>query len=101
MTHKRFKIAILINYAAHSGRAKKNWQNIEGEILRLLPEKPEIISFQPPFEIQKSLKNLIENQSVNCIISAGGDGTVNHILKMWIYRISISAASVWVQVMIL
>ncbi len=75
------KAAIIINYAANNGRAKERWIQIKKEVLNLFPADTILIPFEPPFDIEICLKDLIENQGVDIIISAGGDGSANYILN--------------------
>ena len=75
------KVAIIINYAANNGRAKKRWIQIKEEVLNSFPTNTILIPFEPPFDIELCLKGLVENQRVDVIISAGGDGSANYILN--------------------
>ncbi len=75
------RVAIIINLTANNGRAKKRWEKIKDEVLNLFPADTILVPFEPPFDIESCLQELIEKQKVNIIISAGGDGSANYILN--------------------
>ena len=74
-------IAILVNKSVNNYSGGKKWDRIKNNILKLLPGSTKVIEFEPPFDIDKNIRNLISNHKINCIISAGGDGSVNYIVN--------------------
>ncbi|MGI9532909.1 diacylglycerol/lipid kinase family protein [Lutimonas sp.] len=75
------KVLILVNLDANHKKAKKKWELIAGDILRLMPGTTEIIKFTIPFDIKTCIHDQIVNNGLRNIISAGGDGTANMILN--------------------
>lgn len=75
------KAAILINRSANRGKALKNWNMIREEVLLLLPLNSTIITYDPPFDLKNCVIDLIQNQSIEFIISAGGDGSMNYLIN--------------------
>ena len=47
----------------------------------MLPSGTQVISYKKGFDIEKCVRELITDQNISCIISAGGDGSVNYILN--------------------
>jgi diacylglycerol kinase family enzyme len=75
------KAAILVNYSSNNNAGKKKWLTIQNIILKNLPNNTNVIVYSIPFDLEKCLRSLIIDREVNCIISAGGDGSLNYILN--------------------
>ncbi len=74
------KAAILVNEAAHQGRAGDLWQKARADVLAQLPPGTVEQLFSPPFDLTACLGEMIA-KGVNCFISAGGDGSANYLLN--------------------
>lgn len=75
------RVAILVNYSAGGGRAERRWASIRQAVLERLPDDTLEIPFASTIDLGITLKQLIEEEQVNCFISAGGDGSVNYLLN--------------------
>jgi diacylglycerol kinase family enzyme len=69
---------ILINAMANKGKAKNRWHSIRDKVLGQIPGDTDEFIFYPGDNLYQTLKNY--NQ-VKCFISAGGDGSVNHLVN--------------------
>ena len=81
MEADNMKIAILVNLDANNKNARKKWLGIKKEVLKRMPLATEVIEYHLPFDIKQCLEDQIIQKKVNCIISAGGDGSGNIILN--------------------
>ncbi len=75
------KSALLINYSANNNYARKKWRRIKEKVLKQIPKNTILIPYEVPFNMNQCLKKLINDEGINYIISAGGDGSVNYILN--------------------
>jgi len=75
------RTAVLINYSANYHTGKKKWLRIRDEITSQLPGNTIYIPYEIPFNTKECLNTLIRDEGVRCIISAGGDGSINNILN--------------------
>jgi len=75
------RTAVLINYSACNQTGKKKWLQIRERIISLLPRDTIYVPFEMPFNTKECLSGLIGKEGINTIISAGGDGSINHILN--------------------
>ena len=73
--------AILVNYSANNDSGEKKWLLVKEKVLEMLPSNTRVISYKKGFDIEKCIRELITEQNINCIISAGGDGSINYILN--------------------
>lgn len=80
------KALILVNLDANYKKAKKKWELIADDVLRLMPGPTEVIKFNIPFDIKTCLYDQIVNKGLRYIISAGGDGTANMILNALLFE---------------
>lgn len=76
------KPVVIVNLAANQGSAERRWGIIKPELQCMLPEDTEYILYHPPYLLGESLKHHIREKGCNCVISAGGDGTINLILNL-------------------
>ena len=76
------KPVVIVNLAANQGNAARRWGIIEPELQCMLPEDTEYILYHPPYLLGESLKHHVREKGCNCVISAGGDGTINLILNL-------------------
>lgn len=75
------KTAVLINYSACNHTGKKKWLQIREKVISLLPGDTIYIPYETPFNTKNCLSRLIGEEGITSIISAGGDGSINHILN--------------------
>lgn len=75
------KVIILVNLDSNNKNAKKKWHAIADKVLSRFPLGTKVMEYHIPFDIKKCLHNQIIQEKVNCIISAGGDGSANIILN--------------------
>lgn len=75
------KTAILVNLTANNGRAEKRWRKIEHSVLSNFEKTPIVVCYTTPFNIEKYLVHLIDDERVDSVISAGGDGSLNYVLN--------------------
>lgn len=85
------KTAVLINYSANNNEGKNKWLTIQNIILSNLPNDTIVFVYTIPYDIEKCVRSLIIDHEVNCIISAGGDGSLNYILNTVINNFTESA----------
>jgi diacylglycerol kinase family enzyme len=75
------KVIILVNLDANNKRAGRKWSTVSEHVLSKLPADTDVIEYHIPFDIKQCLHDQIVKEKVNCIISAGGDGSANIILN--------------------
>lgn len=73
--------AILVNESANNNTCGRKWRLIRDDVLSVLPSKTMVITYKPPFNIEECIVKLFRESNIDCIISAGGDGSVNHIVN--------------------
>jgi len=73
--------AILVNLSANNNTGGKKWLSIRNDVLSMMPSVREVITYEPPFQIQECILNLLTEKKIDCIISAGGDGSLNYIIN--------------------
>ena len=73
--------AILVNLHANGNAGGKKWLSVKDDVLSMLPSIKEVITYKPPFQIQECILNLVTEKKIDCIISAGGDGSINYIIN--------------------
>ncbi len=78
---RQLKPLVLVNLAVNQGKGGKRWKKVAPKLKSTLPKDAEYILYQPPFLLENTLNEYIRENGFNCIISAGGDGTVNIILN--------------------
>lgn len=61
-------------------RLKKKWARIKGTVSDCFPNSKQM-EYTPPFEYKTLLQNCLEDNAINAILYAGGDGTMNHLLN--------------------
>ena len=74
------KTAILINYSANNDGSRKKWAHIGQRVLKILPKNTIAIPYEIPFNLNDCITRLIR-KGVTFFISAGGDGSLNHLLN--------------------
>jgi len=74
-------IAILVNLCANGNMGGRKWLSIKGDVLQMLPPINNIITYEPPFDIEECIQRLVTENNIDCIISAGGDGSINYIIN--------------------
>lgn len=75
------KAIILVNLDSNNKKAVKKWHAIADKVLSKFPPGTKVISYHIPYDIKQCLHDQIINEKVNCVISAGGDGSANIILN--------------------
>lgn len=75
------KTAVLINYSACNHTGKSKWLRIREKVTSMLPRDTIYIPFETPFNTKECLSGLVRDKGITCFISAGGDGSINHILN--------------------
>jgi diacylglycerol kinase (ATP) len=76
-----YRAAILLNLAANNHAAERKWERIRAEVLAGLPADTLVLAYRPPFDLLACVRELHDNERISCFISAGGDGTLNHVLN--------------------
>lgn len=72
---------IFVNLAANNKTAAKKWKKIKGEFLAQFSFFY-LIEYEPPMDLKPLIVKYLEEEKVNCILYAGGDGTMNHLLNL-------------------
>ncbi len=80
MTDNR-KIIILVNLDCNNKKASKKWFAIADKVLSKFPPGTKVIEYHTPFDIKQCLNDKILQEKINCVISAGGDGSANIIMN--------------------
>lgn len=75
------KAIILVNLDSNNKKASKKWHAIADKVLSKFPLGTKVIEYHIPYDIKKRLHDQIIQEKVNCVISAGGDGSANIILN--------------------
>jgi diacylglycerol kinase family enzyme len=73
--------AILINECANNHTGGKNWALVRNAVLQGFPSGTKTISYRADFDMKQCVRDLITEKKINCIISAGGDGSIHVILN--------------------
>jgi len=75
------KAIILVNLDSNNKKAGKKWHAIADKVLSKFPLGTKVIEYHIPYDIKKCLHDQIIQEKVNCVISAGGDGSAHIILN--------------------
>lgn len=75
------KIAILVNRSACQGRARERWKRIRTEVINRITHGSIELCFDGQIDLHTTLEDLIFHEKVNGIISAGGDGSMHHLVN--------------------
>lgn len=73
--------AILVNLCANGNTGGIKWLSVKDDVLSMLPSIKKVITYKPPFQIQECILKLVTEDKIDCIISAGGDGSINYIVN--------------------
>lgn len=73
--------AILVNNSAKNNAGERKWLHIKNRVLEMMPSGTIVITYKSGFNMEQCVRELITEKGINCIISAGGDGSVNFILN--------------------
>lgn len=76
-----YRILVMVNLLANQGNAAKSWRLIKGKVLEKLPDEPIVKEYDDPDEANNYLLASLEAHDINCLISVGGDGTLNALLN--------------------
>lgn len=80
-----FNTLIIVNANACNGKALKKWKAIRPDVVKLIRgTKYEMISHSPN-TLEGKINEFIHEKDINCFISAGGDGALNHLINI-LYR---------------
>ena len=74
-------VYIVINPNCHQGRGWKRWLSIRSDVFKQLPAAKEIIT-EKGTDLNEQLKFLLHSNEENCIISAGGDGSIHYLINL-------------------
>jgi len=84
MSQESFRSLILVNASARNGQALKLWNKIRGDARKKIPGLTVEFIFSSGDNIENKVKNIIHDHNINCIISAGGDGSLNYLINLLI-----------------
>jgi diacylglycerol kinase (ATP) len=76
-----YRILVMVNLLANQGNAAKSWRQIKGRVLEMLPNQPIVMEYEDPDEANAYLLTTLEAHDINCLVSVGGDGTLNALLN--------------------
>ena len=76
-----YRILVMVNLRANAGNAAKSWRRIKPKVLAMLPNEPILKEYEHPAEANAFLLACLEAHDINCLISVGGDGTLNALLN--------------------
>jgi diacylglycerol kinase family enzyme len=75
------KTLILINPRCHQGRGWKRWLSIKTEVTDGLNSPSTEVVLEPGMDLSKELPILLQNGQYKYIVSAGGDGSIHHLVN--------------------
>ena len=75
------KVLLLVNCAANNGNAGITWEKIKPEVLNKVPSGSIILEYSSPDTAESGLEEVISKNNINCVVSVGGDGTLNCLLN--------------------
>lgn len=75
------KVAVLINRSANNGRSAFKWKTIKEQLRRLNFQQQIIIEYNPPFDLDSCITDMIKTHGIYSFVSGGGDGSVNYLLN--------------------
>lgn len=75
------KVIIVINSYCHQGKGWKRWSIIRNDVSSRLSQPWDEVVLEKGINPEQQLLPLLNPSSRTCIISAGGDGTVNFLLN--------------------
>jgi diacylglycerol kinase (ATP) len=81
MKANNFRALIVINESAGNGRAGRLWEGIRTDILKRVPGHAIEIAYSSAQDPGERLMEFLETGHINCLITAGGDGSMNHLLN--------------------
>jgi len=73
-------VFIIINPYCHQGRGWKRWLSIREEVYKRLPDAKEIIT-EKNISLAAALESMQWREASCCLISAGGDGSMHHLIN--------------------
>lgn len=75
------QVLIIINPYCHQGRGWKRWLSVKNEALQSInfPIKEHVL--EKGMELNSTLPGLLQTGKNNCIISAGGDGSMHYLVN--------------------
>jgi diacylglycerol kinase (ATP) len=75
------QVIIVVNPYCHEGRGWKHWLSIKKEVLQSINVPVKEIVLEKGMGIDPVFFSLIQGANANCIISAGGDGSMNYLVN--------------------
>lgn len=84
---------IIVNPYCHEGRGWKRWLTIRDEVCGQIPLAKEIVT-ENGMDLVAAIEAAGWYQSPGCLISAGGDGTIHHLVNTLAKQKKIDMASV-------
>jgi diacylglycerol kinase (ATP) len=79
--NKKPNTAIIINPYCCQGQGWKKWLRVKEEIYKLLPASTKEFVLENGVELPELLDNLLPTATKTILISAGGDGSHNHLIN--------------------
>lgn len=76
------KSLILINPRCHQGRGWKRWLSVRTEVEQALNHSSAEVLLEPGVELTSVLPTLLDTGHYGTVISAGGDGSLHHLVNV-------------------
>ncbi|HEX9956786.1 MAG TPA: diacylglycerol kinase family protein, partial [Fibrella sp.] len=72
---------LFLNEAANNEAGGRKWDSIAKAVLARLPADAEVIRYRPGFDLEALLRPRLKTGQEYALLSAGGDGSLHHLLN--------------------